>query len=423
MSDQMTSPLWVRVAALLSAFLLAVAGCGLPLDESPQAVSTDDIPAALLPGQLPTPTPQSAVDGDQIEVFMIGRDQRLAVVLRPIDPVQGMQAEAQAAIASLLLGTEPEERRDGITTAITSRGTQVSSVDVNQTFQLATLTLTPDSLSPDSREQKLAFAQMVFTLTAIEGIEKVLFLSNSPAAGPEDAVPLQVQTDTGLTLPGEQVARQDYGSIDPFGPVVSFDLPADPTPTTTTTPEDLGPSTVDVPIWVVNRDAQLVPLTRRVSRNYGEILQALLNGVLGQEQAQGLRSALTLDALVNSVEPVALRDENGQLRQTAIIDLAEGSLPPFEQSDEQTLAVGQLVFTMTGLIEIDQVLITIDGEDVPIQTQSGLTQPYDIENPRGLTRLDFSTFAPSTAVVDPAAVAAAEAQASLTPTPTSTPEP
>ena len=42
---------------MLAAAMFLVTACGLPRDSAPQAINSDDIPLALRPGQLPTPTP------------------------------------------------------------------------------------------------------------------------------------------------------------------------------------------------------------------------------------------------------------------------------------------------------------------------------------------------------------------------------
>lgn len=398
-----------RLLAILCVLLVA-SSCGVPEDTESRPLNANAIPESLRPGQLPETDDVPIAEGATQRIFLVGPDNRLITVFRAVD------ATPEAVIESLLLAETQAERNIGIETAIT-RNTEVVAIDVPAFFDQATVTLTPDSLSSSSQDRILGFAQIVFTLTELEGIEKISFQTTTGDA-------LRVQTDVGLKEPGEVVQRADFASIDPGRNLIpSFpDEDVVPTVEPTLVPDPVG-RTIEVPIWIVNEDNQLVPVTRRVERSPAALMQTLLDGVLEVERQQGFRSAITEDALARSVEPFTVVDVERGALNTAVVDLVPGSLPPFERGDERTLAVAQMVYTLTGLIEVDQVLFSIDGVPTAMPTQLGLSADYDPENPAyGLSRSDYSIYT-LTIQVTQQPVPTPGGEATPIPLPTSTPVP
>ena len=97
-----------------------------------------------------------------------------------------------------------------------------------------------------------------------------------------------------------------------------------------------------------------------------------------QETEQGLVTLIPAEtALFAAPEP----PEGG----TAIIDLASGSLDTLED-DFLTLAVAQIVWTLSGSPSIDRVVIRIDGEDQ--------FWPTDGEDKQRLVVNDYASFDP-----------------------------
>ena len=97
-----------------------------------------------------------------------------------------------------------------------------------------------------------------------------------------------------------------------------------------------------------------------------------------QETEQGLVTLIPAEtALFAAPEP----PEGG----TAIIDLASGSLDTLED-DFLTLAVAQIVWTLSGSPSIDRVVIRIDGEDQ--------FWPTDGEDKQRLVVNDYESFDP-----------------------------
>jgi len=391
---------------ILLVLALVATGCGISEDEAPAPVSLDDLPASLRPGALNEPVPIEPGEGATQPIYMVGPNNRLEVVLRDVP------AQPDAVLSSLLNNVTELERVDGVGSALTRATTIIGNVDVNPLFQLATVTLGPDSLDEQVQEQLLGYGQIVFTLTEIEGIESVAFQIRRGS----NTQPIQIRTDLGLTDPGESVQRADYASIDPGRPVVVPTFPDDdalPTATPVVVESSSGLA-FDLPIWVVDEDAQLVRVQRRSVLAPGALLQSLLDGVLTPEAGAGLRSAINPDALANRVEVLQIVDELGSIRGLAVVDLSEASLPA-TPSPERVLATGQIVFTLTELAEIDQVLFTIDGVPSPMETQNGFTAAFDPSQPTGgLTRADFSELADTTRIIE---------RPSVTPTPEPTPQP
>ena len=386
-----------RLLIVLVVFAVAASACGIERDTEPRVLAREDLPADLRPGQLPTPVPDVPIGGEtsDSQVFMIGPDDKLIGVFREVteDPVE--------LLDTLLLRTSPAEAAEGIYTTL-SRETRVQNIEIFDLFRVATVELAPGSLDARNNEQKLGFAQIVFTLTSLPDIETVEFVQTDPENPNAGPVPIPVQTDTGTTVPGQRVGRDAFALLDPsIVPQPNFD-PDIPTPVPTITPvpapdPDNATPLFDIPIWKLNEQSQLVRVARQVERNQEALLFSLFDGTLVDERADLIRSAIPPDALFNGIETqtfeILTTDADGNetivVANTALVDLAQGSLPPSDEGRERLLATAQIVYTLTELIEIDQVALSIEGVFIPMDIPAGLTAPFDPENPIGLTRADF----------------------------------
>lgn len=410
----------LTIIVLLAAF---VSACGLPVDDTPREYSIDEISPQLRPGQLPTPTPEGqAISGDRsdTQIHMLAAGPRLRLVER-------QKADTADEILSILLsGTSPDETEQGITSAISVRSTGISIFSVNLPFQLVTVDLAPGSLDVRASEQKLALAQIVYSLTSLPEIERVEFVQSDPDNPELDPLPLRVVTDDGRQLAGKQVGREDFALVDPTtGPAVpSFEF-ATPTPT-------VVPG-FPVTIWKVRQvflgddgvevigeagnleaseiatDARIIGVVRQIPIDTDDetatteaIVSSLFSGTPAGERNLGLRSAFPPDAFLNSVQIEAFQaqrpDRSGRLAQQDVriaqVDLATGSLPGEADGKERLLAAAQMVFTLTGLDGIDEVVFSLDGEPLQMPTDNGLSPLFDSNQPQGLTRLDYALEAP-----------------------------
>jgi hypothetical protein len=157
---------------------------------------------------------------------------------------------------------------------------------------------------------------------------------------------------------------------------VPFDLLAGaPAPVTTVPAQALEAAHV----FLVRRDG-IVPVPRAVRGPVtpGELLDALLRGPTDGEAAAGLRTAVSADSSIVASEPEL---EAG----TVLVDLTR----QFAQvgGQEQILALGQLVLTLTALPTIERVRFALDGVPVDVPRADGtlVTGP--------VTRADYAALA------------------------------
>ncbi len=216
----------------------ALVACGVPNDGDPRGVASEDVPVGLLAppttqpldppdtGPALFPTTQPAVE-QRIGVFLVLGERvvpvdRSAVVAVPDDaPVLD---RCQAAADVLLQSPFVAETALGVTTTLTS-----TSIRCLRVAEDGTADVDVSELPRNPADQPLGMAQIVLTLTNVDGINRLRVLRE----GDEFIrVPLWVG---GETEPGARVDRSDYvQAIGSFAP----------TDTTTTT---LAPTTTVPP--------------------------------------------------------------------------------------------------------------------------------------------------------------------------------
>jgi spore germination protein GerM len=156
-----------------------------------------------------------------------------------------------------------------------------------------------------------------------------------------------VLLSSGCGVPLDDRARAADPADVPYG------LVAQPTSTTV---DETGPERATV--YLVRED-RLVPVTREVDGQLdaSSLVEELATGLTAEEQSEGLRRAFGGSDLVAGVS---------QAGTLCTIELS----PEFERlpSREQVLALGQIVFTVTGLQGLEQVSFTLDGEPLDVPT-------------------------------------------------------
>lgn len=202
-------------ATLLTATMtLALAACGVQLDKAPRELAVESVPYGLLetsttttsePRPLPTFRPTT--------VYLVDNEGYLVQVRRQLPGEQTVES----AILSLLTEPTEAESDSGLGTAISSstvlRG--VSGLEDG----LVTIDLSSEISDVSPQSVRLALAQIVFTATAVAGVEKVVFQV--------DGQPRQVPNGAGETT-DEPLTPGDYRQ---------FVRP----PPTTTAPADVPP--------------------------------------------------------------------------------------------------------------------------------------------------------------------------------------
>lgn len=159
---------------------------------------------------------------------------------------------------------------------------------------------------------------------------------------------------------------------------VPFDLLA---PATSVAPAGTGEGAGGT-VWFVDNEGQLARGGRREMDppvTVERILTALLEGVTEAEANAGLRSNIVGDTRLLGVE--------GPDDGLVIVDLSGEFLTVSRQL--QRLALAQVVFTATGLPNVDRVLFEFDGKraEVPGADDQLTSDP--------LTRADFAQFDPT----------------------------
>lgn len=183
---------------LVSGVALALVGCGVPSDSAPRTIPPENVPFGLL--DLDTTIPSTTVPDVSLtlEAYLVAGS-RLAVVGRvmssPVTPSGSLQA--------LLLGPTADEAGRGLRTAIgTDSGLSVSPVDAGQ----VRIELGESFGATSASDQILAIAQIVYTVTALPGVEKATFTLAGRA--------VDVPTGDG-TLTSGPLGRQDFPGLAP----------------------------------------------------------------------------------------------------------------------------------------------------------------------------------------------------------------
>ena len=186
-----------RPAAWLAAGLLwLLAGCGVPADPVPRSIPDEEVPFGLVGTTTSSTTrPASAI---RAVVFLVEGD-RLVPVRRQVPA----PATPDAVLATVAAGPTPPEAAAGLRTALVT-GVRLSQVADGT----ATVRLDRDFVAADLREQILALAQLVYTVTELPGIRGVQFTF--------DGQPAEIPTAQGRLKAGA-VSRADFAVIVPSG--------------------------------------------------------------------------------------------------------------------------------------------------------------------------------------------------------------
>lgn len=158
-----------------------------------------------------------------------------------------------------------------------------------------------------------------------------------------------------------------YGLLDQAPPSL-------PSTTSTTSPV----ARVNVAVYFLLNE-RLQPLARSVTdpATTGKAVDALLAGPTDEEAVNGIRSAVNPNSQVTSSRPI-----DGIVTVALSADFA--AVP----TSEQRLALGQIVFTLTGLPDTGGVLFTVGG--IPV----GVPLPDGTVTTDPVTRETFPTIAP-----------------------------
>jgi hypothetical protein len=151
-------------SVLIFVCALAVVGaCGVPGDDQPRALPTDDVPFELLaPDTTEAPTSTLVAVSAEVPIYLVGAE-RLVAVKRLVEAPPSLLR----VIEALLAGPNADEAADGMRSAIAS-GTRVHSVRTQS--GVATIDLSAEFGSTGGHDQILAVGQLVLTTTEALGV-------------------------------------------------------------------------------------------------------------------------------------------------------------------------------------------------------------------------------------------------------------
>lgn len=192
---------WRRAAAALAAFaaLAALAGCGLPVDRSPQAIDQREIPQALTdpsPSVSPTTTTIPVSNAAPVRVYftspfgIIGQSRELH---KPVT--------LQASLVALESGPSSSELKERIGTALPAAA---DLTDLGVSHGVASIELDPSFNSIGGTQSIDAIAQIVFTATFLPGIKAVRFVYQGYT--------IPTENEDGILI-GRPVTRADYSAL------------------------------------------------------------------------------------------------------------------------------------------------------------------------------------------------------------------
>lgn len=211
----------VAVLGVTSLAMVAV-GCGVPRDSEPRAIDPSNVPFALLAPTSSTPEPTTA-GTDALAtatVYLVSGQGRVVPTTRQVRA----PATLPKVVAALLAGVTDDEAARKLGSAI-APGTKLRGLD-GPIEGLLTVDLSDDLLGVSGRRQIEALAQVLFTVTEVDEVDRVLF----EFEGERHDVP---RGDGELT--SSPLTRRDYRALEPAPPPSTTEPIVLPRPRSSTT--------------------------------------------------------------------------------------------------------------------------------------------------------------------------------------------
>jgi spore germination protein GerM len=188
-----------------AACLLVLAACGVQLDDEPRPLATENVPYGLL--DPPTTSPTGSADDtlarpralQAVSVYLVDNDGFLVEVRRPVTE----EPDVEAAVTSLLSPLTEAERNAGLATAVASTTGLRGVIGPEGGLVTIDLSSAVGDGSPDI--VRVALAQLVYTATAVPGVQLVLFQVDGEAR--------EVPTGQGRST-AEPLSRTDYRQLE-----------------------------------------------------------------------------------------------------------------------------------------------------------------------------------------------------------------
>lgn len=208
----------LRLLCVTIALSVMSAGCGIPLDNEPEVIAAEALPQSLQPGSSTTTTLPSLLTQD-VTIYLINPgdgEASLVPVARQVPVVsEGDQQIEVLILEQLLLGpTSEEQLEDNLTTAVVSSGDDpIEVLDLRRPVEGQIVVVLSEAPALEGSDQVVSFAQLVYTLTEINTVDRVRFLVINEAGEEQD---ISVKTDTEEGDVRRPVGRDDYMSLSPL---------------------------------------------------------------------------------------------------------------------------------------------------------------------------------------------------------------
>ena len=162
----------VRLVVPLLAVVLFAGACSAPVDSGPKAIRAASIPEGLRAASSSTTTTTAPTgDSEEVTIYLIGQDQRLAPVKRRVSsPVT-----VGKVLQNLFTPPTTAEGVAGYRTAISPATTLLSAEIENK---IVTINVSKVFALGRVDDQIRAYAQVVFTAVDVGGVTGVLFAVN-----------------------------------------------------------------------------------------------------------------------------------------------------------------------------------------------------------------------------------------------------
>lgn len=208
-----------RIVKLLGGLIvstLVLASCGIPLDDEPQIIANEELPQSLQPGSTTTTSLPDRLS-EEVIIFLVdgsAGDGRLMAVVRQVPVVDSGTDVTNVVLEQLLAGPTSEEQLElSLTSAIAPSGDEpISVVNLERPIEDQLVVTFSEVPVVEGSERTVAFAQLVYTLTELSGVDQVRFAVRDENGEDED---ISVSTDTDEGDVRRAVGRSDFPSFLP----------------------------------------------------------------------------------------------------------------------------------------------------------------------------------------------------------------
>jgi len=190
------------VTAGCAVLLAAGTACGMPRDDTPRPVPADQVPYGLLD---PSPEPATAAEvvGPAVispSVYLVDAEDELVAVPLPVEAAEA-DVVARAVLEALAGGPTAEQRAQGLSSSV-GPGVRLDLIEIDG--GMARVDVYADVREPAAERLPIIAAEIVLSLTSVEGIDAVLL--------EQEGKPVPARLPGG-SLRNGPVTASDYASM------------------------------------------------------------------------------------------------------------------------------------------------------------------------------------------------------------------